>query len=105
MDTEEKNTGASRHFPTFVKMDRDVTVSILALVIVLLPGILAKVVTIQADATELPVFLSATFQTTTLLISFVLSLYAMVRAAVGSSARMIALLTLIVCIARFILVG
>jgi hypothetical protein len=105
---EEHMHHVAKHFPTFKNMDVAVTSSVFSLVIVLLPGIIAKLMVIGSSeiaAYQDSALLSPTFQNITLLIAFILAVYALVKSNVGSSARTFAILTLIVCIARFVLIG
>jgi hypothetical protein len=104
----QEHNNVSKHFPTLRNMDVVVTSSIFSLVIVLLPGIVAKLMTLgnsEMAAYQDSALLSPAFQNITLLIAFVLATYALAKSLVGSPARTFALLTLVVCIARFVLVG
>ncbi|MDB4939645.1 MAG: hypothetical protein JWO40_70 [Candidatus Doudnabacteria bacterium] len=94
-------------FPTFASVDADLAAAVLSLLIVLLPGIILKIMAFNANALTQPNLLatSAPFVNSTLLIAFVLAVYALARAKSNPSTRTIAILTLVVCILRFILPG
>jgi hypothetical protein len=92
-------------FPTLSNMNMDYVSAILSLILVLLPGILIKLTSFSADAYKQPnPFLTAPgFVNATLLAGFVLAVYALARSKNDVAVRTISILTLIVCIVRFIL--
>ncbi len=92
-------------FPTFKKWDWDWISAILSLVVVLLPGILVRILafnpSFDTSAPSYQFVASSGFNSAVILIAFILALVALYKAR-HSGVRTLALLTLIVCIIRFL---
>jgi hypothetical protein len=94
-----------KHFPTFAAMDMGLVASVLGLIIILLPGIVSRLVMLTSSTTSTAgdFFVTPAFQAGSLLVAFILGIYAMIVSKPGSSSRMIALLVIIVAIVHFVL--
>ncbi len=98
---------ASRMFPSFMNADLGLWTAIVSLIIVLLPGILAKFMAFKEVDSSMTVqnpFLSSpSFLSSTLIIGFILAIIAIASGKSNPSARLLATFTLVVCVVRFLL--
>ncbi len=87
------------------KMDADLSVAVLSLIISLLPGILTKIMALGSTslATQSALAVSPKFNATTIIIAFVLGLYALARSNNNVSTRTIAIITIVVCVLKLLL--
>ncbi len=95
-------------FPTFADMDLGLWAAIVSLIVVLLPGIVSKLLsfseaTAEAELRNNVLLSSPGFNSSTLVIGFVLAVVAIACSKNNPSARLLATLTLVVCIIKFIL--
>lgn len=109
MDTQITDTNSADKkdkFPTFRNVAWDWLLALISLVVVLLPGVLLKIVTLNPnfDSTSpsYQFLVSPVFNSAVVLIAFVLSLISISKTK-EPSVRTLALLTLIICIIRFML--
>ncbi len=100
--TVEETIVVSNRFPTLKSLGYDLISAILSLFVVLLPGIARYV---AAGDSELQQPFSPEFQLVTLLLALGLSVYAIVKSETGSGTRVIALVALVACTIRLVLVG
>jgi FtsH-binding integral membrane protein len=105
MDHHLHRVDGQNMFPTFKSINPDMAAAILSLVVVLLPGILLKLLSLNSSTTTAPspLITSPSFVSVTLLVGFILALVSLARSKDNASIRTISIFTLIVCILRFIL--
>lgn len=91
------------HFPTLERIGYDLIAAVLSLVVILLPGIARYLATSEQQQSASLLF-SSGFQLLTILVSLALSIYAIVKSETGSGTRVIALVALVSCVMRLVLV-
>ena len=89
----------------FEKLNLDLWFATISFILVLLPGLLVKVIGYDPSGAKAPnpLLTSVGFINSTLVIGFVLGLIALVRSKNDVTTRTIAILTMIVCVIRFVL--
>lgn len=89
----------------FQKLNLDLWGATVAFILVLLPGILVKVIGYDMTGQKAPnpLLTSTGFMNSTLVIGFILGLVALVRSKNDVTVRTVAILTMIVCVIRFVL--
>lgn len=101
-----EETTTKERFGALKKMDSDMSVAVLALVVAVLPGIIAKIVAMNAQTTpammQNSLATSVSFNASTTIVAFILGLYALVRSRGNATTRMIAVITVIVCVLKFL---
>ena len=88
----------------FEKLNWELWVALISLILVLLPGILVKVIGYDPTGAKAPnpILTSVGFMNSTLIIGLILGLYSLVRAK-DTNTRSLAILTMIVCVVRLVL--
>ncbi len=87
------------------RLNLDLSLAVLSLILVMLPGLLIKVIgyDMTGQTAPNPILTSVGFNNSTLIIGFILGLVTLARSKNDVTVRTFAILTLIVCVVRFVM--
>jgi hypothetical protein len=104
--SESVSTSVGSSFPTWERMDKGFVVSTLALVVALLPGIIARILSFGGEESMVngqSIVYSPSFNAIVLILGLILGLTGMKMSNNNVSARTVAIFALIVCVVRILL--